>query len=724
MGFWKNLTSRFSPEQKANPAGQFIVAQVGGEAVWTPRDYKHLSETGYGANAYVFASVNERAAAVGGIPWKLCSVAKGGEKTDILEHPLLTLMNRPNPDQGGSEFWAEVSAYYSLSANSYTISVGPNAGPPIELWNLRPDRTKVLKGTALEPISGYEYGGIGGPRFGNKEVMHLKSFHPTHDWYGMSPLEAGARSIDANNLAKAWNVSVLQNKGQPSGAMVFKTKLNPEQKRSVHEQISDQVSGRGLKGWANAGNVLVLEGMAGDGFEWTPFSQTAQEMDWLEGQRLSAKEIAIAFNIPPELIGDTDSKTYSNYREARKAFYMENVLPFMDRLTSALNNWLTPLFGDNLRLEYDKSDIEAIQRDRTEQTEQAVMLFQSGLVNKGEARVIAGLPDDVDDADLMVLPANLIPVFGKEALELEAPKPVEAAPKDPEDPKDPEVDPEDPEEDEKKSIATDPAAKAAFLKAVDRQRSRFDLSAARTMLEAFRKERRLVLKALEGATDSTVLTAVESALNESAGIWATQLKTLYIQVGAPFAAQVNEQLGIKGATTTALVVFTGLAVETKGPADLWLEEAIAYLETHGLLRIKSAFITEATRKLLTKTITEGLAAGEGIPEISKRITAEYAEFAGQRATRIARTEVIAASNLGADAAATATGLPLKKTWLAAADAAVRDDHAAADGSTVKKDEPFIVGGEELMFPGDTSRGASAGNVINCRCTPVYSIDRD
>jgi phage portal protein BeeE len=113
-------------------------------------------------------------------------------------------------------------------------------------------------------------------------------------------------------------------------------------------------------------------------------------MAWLEGLKFSGREIAIAFGVPPELIGDNSNKTYSNYGEARMAFYLETVLPLMDFLRDELNNWLTPLYGDSYYLDYDRDEIEAIQEDRKEVWSRANKSFASGLLTKNEAREMIG----------------------------------------------------------------------------------------------------------------------------------------------------------------------------------------------------------------------------------------------------------------------------------------------------------------------------------------------
>jgi hypothetical protein len=131
-------------------------------------------------------------------------------------------------------------------------------------------------------------------------------------------------------------------------------------------------------------------------------------------------------------------------------------------------------------------------------------------------------------------------------------------------------------------------------------------------------------------------------------------------------------------------------------------------------------ITETTRNQVRLALSEGVAAGEGIDVIAKRLDALYLDkIIPYRSEVIARTEVIAASNLGSRAGAKQTGLVLNHEWISTRDTRTRDFHAMADGETVPMDIPYLVGGEQLMFPGDTSHGASGGNIINCRCTEGF-----
>lgn len=388
-------------QQKQSRTTRAVVATTLGQPVWSPRDYAAFAREGYQSNVYVYAAVRQIAMAVAGIPWIV--YRRGRLRVEELDdHPLAQLLSRPNPMQGGARFFEAVVSYLYLAGNAYVEAVGPTGGTPKELYALRPDRMRVIPGNSQNPVAGYQYTvGVETVIFRPEDVLHLRMFHPHDDWYGMSPIEAAARSIDQNNESRAWNVALLQNSARPPGALVTEHELTEEQYHRLKEQIREQYAGA-----RNAGRPLLLEG----GLEWKSLGFSPADMDWLEGLKLSAREIAIAFGVPPELIGDTANKTYSNYREARQAFYTETVLPLMDWLRDELNAWLVPKFGDDrIYLDYDRDEIEALQEDRAAVWERAMEAVKIGVLTPNEARVLLGY-EEVPGADVLMVPGNMMPL--------------------------------------------------------------------------------------------------------------------------------------------------------------------------------------------------------------------------------------------------------------------------------------------------------------------------
>ena len=187
---------------KASPAYQgILMTMLGNNPLWTRKEISRLTEAGYQNCCTVYACINERAGGGAGVPWDLFQRGQGkdAKKVKIEEHPLLDLMRRPNPQEGGSAFRLKMMAFYLISGNSYLTRIGPERGPPTEMYSIRPDRMRIIPGTQFDPIAGYRYTVNGRPRvpdFTAEEILHLKMFHPLDDWYGLSPIEVAAKEID------------------------------------------------------------------------------------------------------------------------------------------------------------------------------------------------------------------------------------------------------------------------------------------------------------------------------------------------------------------------------------------------------------------------------------------------------------------------------------------------------------------------------------------------
>jgi HK97 family phage portal protein len=131
--------------------------------------------------------------------------------------------------------------------------------------------------------------------------------------------------------------------------------LSEEQFERLRTELDENY--RGVK---NAGRPLLLEG----GLDWKSLSLTPKDMDFIEAKHSSAREIALAFGVPPMLLGIPGDNTYANYAEANRALYRQTVLPLAGRLFDALTNWLAASFGEGLRLVPDLDQVSALAAER------------------------------------------------------------------------------------------------------------------------------------------------------------------------------------------------------------------------------------------------------------------------------------------------------------------------------------------------------------------------
>jgi HK97 family phage portal protein len=212
-------------------------------------------------------------------------------------------------------------------------------------------------------------------------ILHLTFFHPLDDHYGLAPLEAAAVAIDTHNSAATWNKALLDNAARPSGALVYTgpegAVLSDNQFERLKRELEDTYAGA-----VNAGRPLLLEG----GLDWKAMSLSPKDMDFLEAKHTAAREIALAFGVPPMLLAIPGDNTYSNYQEANRVFWRQTVLPLASRVGAALAQWLKPAFGD-VRLTVDTDCIDALAADRAVQWER---IAKSPFLTVNEQRAAVG----------------------------------------------------------------------------------------------------------------------------------------------------------------------------------------------------------------------------------------------------------------------------------------------------------------------------------------------
>ena len=368
----------YVPATKASAA---IALYGEARAVWTPRDYAALAREGFQRNAVVHRAVRLVAEAAASLPLTLTG-------TDDA-HPLIALLARPNPREGGAGFLDRVYGHLLVSGNAYLEAVEVE-GTPRELFCLRPDRMRVLAGPDGWP-SAYAYS-VGGRTIRYEQagavppILHLTLFNPLDDHYGLSPMEAAAVPLDIHNAAGAWNKALLDNAARPSGALVFAPSSGASLSDAQFTRLKAELE-TSYQGAANAGRPLLLDG----GLDWRPLALSPKEMDFVEAKAAAAREIALAFGVPPLLLGLPGDNTHANYAEANRAFYRQTVIPLARRTADSIARWLEPAFGP-ARLEPDLDGVEALATERESLWRR---VQAADFLSVAEKRAAVGYPDQV-----------------------------------------------------------------------------------------------------------------------------------------------------------------------------------------------------------------------------------------------------------------------------------------------------------------------------------------
>jgi HK97 family phage portal protein len=180
----------------------------------------------------------------------------------------------------------------------------------------------------------------------------------------MGCVEAAIGAASVHNRASRWNKALLDNAARPSGAIVYEpsdgSRLSTDQFARLREELQEEFSGS-----ANAGRPLLLEG----GLKWQALSLTPADMDFVALKEGAARDIALAFGVPPVLVGLPGDATYANAREAGRALYRQTILPMagqiLDAIGAMLSDWIGPV-----KLAVDEDKLTELAEDRARLWEQ------------------------------------------------------------------------------------------------------------------------------------------------------------------------------------------------------------------------------------------------------------------------------------------------------------------------------------------------------------------
>ncbi|WP_082733958.1 phage portal protein [Polycladidibacter hongkongensis] len=340
-------------------SAKFYKLATTGEPIWTNRDYAALARAGYCRNPVVYRAIRMIAEAAASLPL----ILKDGA-IELDEHPLLSLLHRPHPGESKAGLLEAVYGHLLSSGNAYLHALTLQAEPR-ELHCLRPDRVSLVTGNRGW-VEAWDYTLAGKTtRLQQRRedplppVLQLRLFAPLSDHYGFAPLEAAQTALDVHNAAAAWSKSLLDNAACPTGALVYggpdSAQLSDEQFTRLKQELEGSYQGA-----RNAGRPMLLEG----GLDWKPMGLSPKDLDCIEIKNQAAREIALAFGVPPMLLGIPGDSTYSNYREANRAFWRQAVLPLVHKTLAALGNWLGSAYAGDLHLSPDLDAIEALSEER------------------------------------------------------------------------------------------------------------------------------------------------------------------------------------------------------------------------------------------------------------------------------------------------------------------------------------------------------------------------
>ncbi len=625
------------------------------------------------------------------------------EETD---HDLLDLLARPNQYQTGFELFREISISLDLQGNAYIFKNRTEQGEVVELWLLRPDWVKVLPGEE-KLISGYEFHPQGGgvQTFKPEDIIHIKEPNPKSFFYGMPTIKPALEVVRNMVFAIRWNQNFFYNNARPDFLIKTKTRMQDKDRKAFKDAWDRQF--RGLERSNRFGFLY------GEDTEIEILTKTLREMEFSKLIDVSATEILAAFRVPQVLLGrkgvnraETESQIF--------VFLSETVEPRVKLIMDKLNEFLVVDFGAELFLDF----VDITPEDREGVTDG----YERGLKNNwlviNEVRDMEGLPP-VDGGWDIYLPISMVSVGGvpegdrtKGYVRLKG-KGAKDYYENKEVRKQAEL---------KKRVLTGKkrfkktqvlkeSIKEAYAGYLTRVNAlKFTDEKKKELWESFEKQlqenERLFKSVVVGLFNSQ-----EKRISDNVGEFKKSIndivnweneKHVFFRVSLPFITNIVKESGEAEAALIGETFNVNSNVQ-----EFMNNKTLKFAEE----------VNDTTKKALQKTLSEGISQGEGIQPLKKRVHALFADRKDWEAERIARTEVVGASNGGAWQANLQSEVVEKNEWLATMDDRVRDSHASLNGQIVEKSGRFSNG---LRFPGDSE--GSASETVNCRCSLLPVVE--
>jgi len=668
-----------------------------------------------------------------------------GDKLLPPDHPAAKVTRKPNPFQSWPEFVADWMTFIGLTGDSY-VELVPDPqqrafedergkrlpSGPAELYNLRPDRVMIVP-DARTFIAGYfyfvEHKGSADPiTFNADDVWHMRYPNPQNDYYGASPLRAATRPVVTDIEQDKYSTSFFKNSAIPNWILETDKQLRKQDTERLRSQIE---SGHQREpGWHR---LLIVD----DGMKAKQLGLGQQDMEFTKQRRWTMGQIAGAFGIPLPYLS-TDELGDTNFREITLMFWNITLIPRLLKIEAALNCFVMPRFGPDVRAEFDLADIRALKADEAEKAQMGEILIRSGQMSQNEVRRRLWSMPDTPDGDIVYLPLSIAPAAGR-GMESEA---AEGAGADPEDaPDDDEPDDEDQDDEGQDDTRDDDEAEAGRAND-DRQRER---KSGKVPAPASDRGARV-----KGLDDGALWKFLDARLQEQERrveqvvfrMLATQAQSVsqrirqLVQKGVGDQVEavlfnVEEDVAVFAPRMTQVLTDTYSIVQGEVFADLGVGVEIDTTpgpeELERLRKVAAADvrrISETTRGALRDSLLEGFGNGEDRDALLGRVSSVIGDM-GPRVALIAQQEAGTAMSVATNDGFQRAGIA-KSRWLTQRDARVSDgsnsprNHRRLHGEVRKVGERFSNG---LLYPREPS--SSADEAVGCRCfqAPVLTGDR-
>ena len=567
--------------------------------------FDHGVQDPYSQNIAVFRCINIISSSLSRVPLRLMR-----KDREITGGKVYSLMDSPNPVQNGIEFMNMLLTQLHISGNCFIYVDERNSDKiPRSLMLLPPGAVSPIKGASIYDLLGWKVKtkGTKYAEVSKSDVVHIKySSDPNDPIMGLGPTRIARLAVDTDFAAAVYNRSVMKNGGLPSGILSYKGpgKLTEEMKEEIRQSW-----------YRTYGSPRSSSRLAVTNSDWS-FQATGtsqKEMEFLQARRWNLVDIARAFNVPVMYLNDDSAGTLSeaSITIQRRMFYEENLIPLARKIEKIITSELLSKIDNMLRVEFDFSNIAALQVDYNARVDAARELHRIGFsINQINERLDLGLKDEPWGDDHLV-PVNMVPAQDVVDHSVQLPS-----------------------SDSPSSIVDSPAEEIAGNASREQQWGKLtrdlhkiDKKFTNKMRRMLLSHRSSVLRSLVNSSDYSIDIAREALGKVDSAAFAEGLIPMLISGYGEGHSSALEAIQIPEDTVKSL-------------SRQAIQEAADYCSGRYTTLIQ---LCEEAKDLVDQEICTGYSMGEGAEEIRERIRKAYNKIIG-KAKMISRTEIFAASN--------------------------------------------------------------------------------
>lgn len=378
-------------------------------------DFASLVEQGYYKNELIFACIVSTADSASQIS---LAVRKKKDRSLVTDHPLLDLIHKPNDEMNEFDLWSSAITFQKTAGRALYEKVRDRAGRVFQLQPLRPDWMKVMPGVTRR-IGEYFYQppGTQGAPLRPEDVLDIKHFDPLLRYSTKSPLAVLCRAGDVDNAITDFIKLFFENGGAPPGAFLTSSDMDDDDVAAARRRYRERYGG--YRNWIDPMFI------SGEDIKYQQTGSSFKDMGFETLDERDEARICAVLGVPPIIVGariGLKEATYSNYAQARKAWWEDKLSPMYVNYLDVIGRLMDEMdpSGEHY-VDWDFSQVKAFQEENNERWRRATEALRSGAITRNEFNAEVGLPGIGPRGDVYLMPLNIY----------EAPKKTLAKPPEP-----------------------------------------------------------------------------------------------------------------------------------------------------------------------------------------------------------------------------------------------------------------------------------------------------